>query len=81
MNEPLPTIHEAERAITEAFGPSETADTWSGRCYEIAYKCLELAQTEGSGRFPEDTRCVYGHFTGERTPEGAFPFRKAGEAP
>lgn len=78
MNEPLPTIHEAEKAMIEAYGPSETADTWSGRCYEVAFKLLELSHVEGSyieGRFPEGTRCVYGHFKGERTPEGAFPYR------
>lgn len=77
MNEPLPTIHQAERAIIEGYGPSETAINWSGRCYEIAFKILELSFVKGSsieGRFPDGTRCVYGHFTGERNAAGAFPY-------
>jgi len=77
MTDSLPTLEECEAALILSFGPDEGALAWVGRCYEIAAKLLEQSDTENSilqDRFPEGTRLCYGHYLGERSPDGLYPY-------
>lgn len=74
----LPTLRECERAMVRSH--ALPAREWAGRCYEVAVKLLDLSDTIDSpieGRFRQGTRAVYGHYLGDRSPTGAFPYRPA----
>ena len=61
MSTPIPTLKKCEKLL------GEPAAKWSGKCYAIAARLVELGAVTG--------HAVYGHFTGEVHPESCFAER------